>query len=475
MHERMSDTEAIMWAVEKDPALRSDFVNVTLLDGPPDMARLRTKVEEGIEGLPRLRQRVVSPPLRMAPPEWVDDPSFDLDYHVRRVAVPTPGSTRQLLDLAATLAATPFDRARPLWEFTVVEGLEGGRAALLQRVHHTIIDGVGGVRFSMMLLDIERHPAAPPVDASAARRAADEVVARDEARRRADPLLRTSPLDVLTSAIGHTASRATQAMRSAAAAVGGALLHPDALPGQASEIVRALGSVRRQVLVPGRALSPVMTERSLAHRFELFSIPLSRARATATTLGGTVNDVFVTGVAGALGLYHERMGQPVDELRMAMPVNMRDDSGAGGGNNFAPSRVVVPVVPKDPTERFRLVHERLLAVRAEPALALAGQLAGTLSLLPTAILVNATRAQVRTIDFATSNLRGAPFELFIAGSRIEANHPMGPTTGCAVNVTVLSYRDQLDMGLNIDPAAITDIPAFIDSMTESFEALLSAS
>src|SRR5258706_9554217 len=114
MHERMSDTEAIMWAVEKDPALRSDFVNITLLDQPPDLDRLRAKVREGIEGLPRLGQRVVSAPLRLAPPEWVDDPSFDLDYHVRRLAVPAPASPLPLLDPPATLAATPFALSRPL-------------------------------------------------------------------------------------------------------------------------------------------------------------------------------------------------------------------------------------------------------------------------------------------------------------------------------------------------------------------------
>src|SRR5688500_7758363 len=155
---RMSDAEAIMWAVEKDPALRADFTNITIVERPPDDARLRAKLETALEEIPRLRQRVVSPPLRIAPPEWRDDPTFDLDYHLRRVAAPPPGSTRELLDIAAACSATPLDRSRPLWEFTLVEGLAGGQAALLQKVHHAVTDGVGGIKLSLSLLDFEPGP-----------------------------------------------------------------------------------------------------------------------------------------------------------------------------------------------------------------------------------------------------------------------------------------------------------------------------
>src|SRR5437764_9552247 len=116
---RMSDAEALMWVVEKDPVLRSDFCNLTILDGPLDDARVRAKMQHVVADIPRLRQKVVTPPLRLAPPDWVDDPDFDLDYHLRRVAVPGKATMRDLLDTAATLTETPFDRARPLWDFTV--------------------------------------------------------------------------------------------------------------------------------------------------------------------------------------------------------------------------------------------------------------------------------------------------------------------------------------------------------------------
>jgi len=159
-----------MWAVEKDPAFRSDFTNVTVLDSLPSEERLRATVERAIVAIPRLADRVVSPPLRIAAPEWRPDPTFEVDYHIRRIAIPEPGSMRDFLDVAQISTAPPLDRSRPLWEFTLVEGLEGGRAALLQRLHHTITDGVGGMRLSLSLVDLEREPGARPEDAVHANR-----------------------------------------------------------------------------------------------------------------------------------------------------------------------------------------------------------------------------------------------------------------------------------------------------------------
>src|SRR4051794_16811579 len=153
---RMSDVEALMWNLEKDPYLASSFANVTVLDQPPDPERLPARMAHAVSVVPRLRQRV-SPALgRLAPPEWQDDPDFDLDYHIRRLAIPAPHTERALFDLAAALAAAPLDRTRPLWEFTVLEGLDGGRAALFQKIHHTITDGEGGVRMSAEFIDFSR-------------------------------------------------------------------------------------------------------------------------------------------------------------------------------------------------------------------------------------------------------------------------------------------------------------------------------
>src|SRR6478609_1137329 len=160
----MSDTEAIMWAVEKDPALRSDFCNLTILESLPTDERMRNTMARALAAIPRLGQRVIGAPLRMVPPAFADDPTLDLSAHVRRVALPGDGSDRALLDLCGQLAEQPLDRARPLWEFTLIEGLQDGRAALLQKLHHTISDGVGALKLSLALVDFERHPDSKPPD-----------------------------------------------------------------------------------------------------------------------------------------------------------------------------------------------------------------------------------------------------------------------------------------------------------------------
>src|SRR5207253_5538563 len=152
----MSDHEALMWVLEDDPVLRSSFANLTITDRPVDVDRLRARMSGASERIHRLRQRVVEQQ-GVAAPKWELDPHFDLDFHVRHVALPPPGGERQLLDLAALLSTDPFDRARPLWQFVAIDGLDDGRGALLVRFHHTITDGEGGVRLSAQFLDIERE------------------------------------------------------------------------------------------------------------------------------------------------------------------------------------------------------------------------------------------------------------------------------------------------------------------------------
>src|SRR5581483_10689063 len=158
---RMSDMDALMWSIEKDPLLRSTITAVAVVDRSPDRDRLMDKLERGTHLIPRLRQRAMSAPFSVAPPAWVPDPNFDLRYHVRFVRATDDGSLRSLLDLATPIAMQGFDRARPLWEFTIVEGLADGRAALIQKVHHSVTDGVGGMKLALMLLDLERDPAPP--------------------------------------------------------------------------------------------------------------------------------------------------------------------------------------------------------------------------------------------------------------------------------------------------------------------------
>ncbi len=462
---RMSPSEAVMWAVEKDPALRSDFCNITILDRVPSERRLRATVERALISMPRLGERVVSPPLRIAAPEWRPDPTFDIDYHVRRVAIPDPGSTRELLDVAAAATSPPLDRSRPLWEFTLVEGLEGGRAALLQRLHHTITDGVGGMRLSLSLVDLEREP--KPDDTSAVRALAEDFATQHRAATSEDPIDRDSPLDVVREAIVDRGSQTVDLARRAVGTTVSTLTSPSRLVARARESVALAGSLRRQVLLTDRGHSEMFSVRSIARRFDVASVELDPLHQVGKAHGASVNDVFVTGVTRALAAYHRDFGETVESLRMAMPVSTRDRDDFAA-NRFAPSRVLVPAGIEDPAEHLAAMHGTLDDVRHEPALDAADVLAAITSGVPTAALVSLFRAQTRTIDFATSNLRGSPFDLFLGGARIEASYPIGPRAGVPVNVTMMSYCGELHLGIHSDPASIVDPDRFVALLVGAF-------
>ncbi len=465
---RMSPSEAVMWAVEKDPALRSDFCNVTILDRAPTLDRLHAMIDRALGAIPRLGERVVSPPLRLAAPEWRPDPTFDVDYHLRQVAIPDPGSMRAFLDLAASTTAPPLDRSRPLWEFTIVEGLEGGRAGLLQRLHHTITDGVGAMRLSLNLVDLEREPA--PGEHSAVRALVDEVEADRRDATADDPIDRDSPIDVIREAIVDRSAELLGLARQGAGEVVHTAIHPSEIPSRASSIAELLRSLRRQVFVTDRGHSEMFAVRSLARRYDTLSVELDPIHRAAKAHGASINDVFVTGVARALGRFHREFGEDVDTLRMAMPVSTRG-RGDFAANRFAPSRILVPVGVDAVDEHLHAMHDTLAAVRQEPALDAADVLAALTAGVPTAALVSMMRAQTRTIDFATSNLRGSPVDLYLGGAKIEASYPMGPRAGVPVNVTVMSYCGSLDLGIHADPAAVVDPDLFVECLADSFAEL----
>jgi WS/DGAT/MGAT family acyltransferase len=468
----MSDLEALMWNLEKDPYLASSFANVTVLDQPPDVDNLRGRLTAALVRVPRLRQRVVPGLGRLAPPEWQDDPEFDIDYHVRRIALPAPGSERQLYDLASLLASTPFDRTRPLWEFTVIEGLEGGRAALFQKIHHTVMDGEGGVRMSVEFLDLERSPAPrepePDTEDAVDEGSADLGDAADRAGATGSSGFVATALETAN----HNLRRQLGVTRRAVGGAAWLVRHPDRIPALGGEVVAGAQSLLRQMAVTDAAHSPLWTERSLRRRFETLRIPLDDTKRAAKALGGSVNDLFVAGAVAAAGAYHRAKGAEVDELRITMPVSTRT-KGSTDANAFTPTRVLLPASPDlDPETRMNTIRERLGTTKGERAIGLAAGLAGVMNVLPTSVLVRFARQQVETVDFATSNVRGAPFDLYIAGAKIEANYPMGPTGGTAFNLTLLSSGGWLDMGCNIDLAAIEDPDLLRRCLEEAYAELL---
>lgn len=443
---RMSDHEALMWALEDDPVLRSSFANVTITDQPLDAAKLRARMVTTVRRVPRLHQRVVDQP-GFASPRWEDDPSFDLDFHVRHVALPAPGELRQLLDLAALVSTDSFDRARPLWQFIVVDGLADGRGGFIQKLHHTIADGEAGIRLSAQFLDLERDATASMVGEPDEKEPSGGFFPVDALRL---------PFDLARRAVAETVVTAA---------------NPLGAPARAGEALEAGRSLLRQVAVTQPACSPLWSERSLQRRLETLSVPLDQVRTVAKRLGGTVNDVFVTGAVGGAGGYHRARGVEVDQLRMAMPISTRTESD-DDPNSFSPCRLLVPAGIVDPIERFAAVQDAITAVRSEPGVAIAPQLAGLLNALPASVLRKIARQQVGTVDFTTSNVRGAPFEVYVAGAKILGNHPLGPMAGTAFNLTTVSMAGRLDMGLLVDVAAVGDPELLRESMVAAFDELL---
>jgi WS/DGAT/MGAT family acyltransferase len=462
----MTDFESLMWRLEADPHLAAGFAAVTLLDRAPDLARLRARLADAATHIPQLRRRAVSPIGHLAPPEWRDDATFSIDSHLRSTSLTGTRDDAELCALAVEITHSPFDRERPLWEFVVIEGLAGGRAALLQKLHHTVTDGVGGVRLSERYLDITRSPA---TGASAAPSRGDTTHDDPASADRAPDEPGRWPST--TRALGHLVRRNLDAAGGVATATAGLATHPQRWPGAARTSVRAARSLTSELSLTERRRSPLWHERSNRFGLELLQVPLDDVRRSAHHLGGSVNDVFVAAAAGGAGAYHRALGHPVEHLRMAMPVSTRTDRSAAG-NSFGVTRLTVPT-GSDPVARFNEIHERLAAVRHEPSVVGLEQVAGLAGLLPTAVLTRVARQQVETVDFTTSNVRGAPFDLFVAGARVEANYPIGPLTGTAFNLTTLSYAGSLDMGLHVDRAAVQDPTLLRECIAEAFAELVS--
>lgn len=478
----MTEFEAVMWELERDPKLSSAFANVTIFDRAPDRDRFRARMERATSRVPRLRQRVVPSPGRIAPPEWRFDADFDLDHHLRWVDLGGDATERDLYDLVATLSRQPFDRSKPLWEFVVIEGLEGGRAAMLQRLHHTITDGEGGIRLSVEFLDLEREPAEPATDGpndepetgsegdeAAAEPTGDDVGSDDAG----DQVGREHAWWERTAlAVGHAARSQLNRAGATVVGIGDLVVRPGQLPERGNDLVRLARSAIKQVQMGGHR-SPLWTDRSLNRWFGVSQLHLDDVKAASRQLGGSVNDLFVTGAAEAAAQVHAKAGVPVDELRVSIPVSTRHDRTAGG-NAFAPAQTLVPTGDMSPVERFEAIHDALDQVKTERVLGSMQGAAAALNLLPTGVLVRTGQRVAGAIDFVCSNVKAAPFDLYIAGGFMEANYPIGPLAGTAFNLTTMSYRGWLFLGLHVDPAAVEDPEDLLEALEASYDDLLHA-
>jgi diacylglycerol O-acyltransferase len=500
----MSESDALMWHIERDPLLRSTVLSVWVLDRPPDLEQFRNALGRTQHLVPRLRQRVVEDPLGVSPPRWVEDPLFDPDYHIRHLRAPGEGKMRDLLDLAAPIMSQAFDKDRPVWELHVVDGMEGGKCGVLMKVHHAMTDGVGMVRMTEGL--VERTPEAgrealerarlreanlhddedePPwtgaistagaltgpsafvVGASADE--AEEQGAPDKSNESREPNLFR-----LSDAVLHRTSTALDRGRRAALAVGRGLMgfagHPVSTTGDVLGTVESVGRLVRPVSEP---MSPLWRKRSLGCRLNVLEIPLDDLKRAARTAGGTLNDVFIAAVTGGLALYHSDHDERVESLRMSMPINLRSGEKARqAGNQFVPARIIVPLGILDARARVRIVREIVQKYRHEPALPLMDEIAAAINLLGDAASTRMTGAMMKAVDFVTSNVPGPPFPVYTSGARIERMYPFGPLAGAAVNITLFSYDGVAHVGINADSMAIPDSDRLCTRLADGFGQML---
>lgn len=451
----LNASDALLWTIERDPCLRSTIVAVSLLDRQPDWQRLRTRIADATEVIPLLRRKVVAAPLRLGPPRWERDAYFDLDYHLRRTTAPEPADLRSVLDIAGLVAMDAFDKDRPLWEFTLVEGLAGGRAALVQKVHHSVTDGVGGMQLARLVLDDKRNPRHTRLDGKSPE--------ADHAGGLA------SIADWVAENV-HTAS--SLSMRGAHAfpeIATRTIMNPVEQFASLARGVRSVGKLLAPVTEP---LSPVMTGRGMSRWLDAFDVPLESMLAAAHAVNGSLNDSFLAAIAGGMRRYHECHGAPVDALRVTMPINMRRADDPTGSNRFTPARFAIPVSTVDPAERMRELGELARSWRHEPSLPLTDVIAGGLNLLPPQATAIVFGSMLKAIDFVATNVPGLRRPAFLAGAQITHEYAFAPPSGSAFSVALMSHVDRCCIGVNADTAAVPDPDVMAAALREGFDEVI---
>jgi diacylglycerol O-acyltransferase len=443
--------ETLLWRIEADPRLRSPIVLVEVLDRAPEWDRFWAACEWATRMAPRLRQKLLEPALGLGHPTWITDPDFDLQYHVRRVALPAGESFQTFLRVAEQLAMTPLDRARAPWEAVLVEGLPEGRAALVIKIHHVATDGLGGVQLLSQLHSKTREatPGKPqPLPL---------------------PPERASSGELLRQQLGRDLAAVPGLLRQ-----GGEMIHGLTDPfGAAREAASYAQSLGRMVSDPPAEPSPLLAKRSLSFRFLALDVSFPDFRKAARSVKASLNDAYLAALLGAYRRYHEAMGQSVDAIPMAMPISVRRPGDSAGGNRFVGVRFAGPVAIADPAERMQAVRREVRRIRAEPAVDALGVFAPALTRLPGALLPAVAGGLTKSNDLQASNVIGLRKPAYLAGARIDRVYGFGPLPGCAAMVTLLTHTDQCCIAANVDPAAVTDVGLFGECLLAGFEEVLS--
>jgi diacylglycerol O-acyltransferase / wax synthase len=448
---RLTPFESLMWRTEVNPMLRSTGVAMEVLESAPDRERVIAAHEWGSRLLAPLRHRVVEDAIGIGAPRWVVDQDFDLGYHLRFVRLPEPGSIEQVLGLAQGLGMAPFDRARPLWEAVLLDGLADGRAVYLLKIHHSISDGQGTVQ----MLDI-LHGDSP-----------------DAGRARALPVPAPEHVSGTSIAIDSVASLPGSVLRGAfelGARIASGTLN---LTGEkVRESIRYVESLGRMLGPPPARGSVLLGQRSLNRRYGVIEVPLADLRAAGKACGGTVNDAFLAGLVGGMRRYHDEHGVEQGELTLALPISLRKPDDAPGSNRFAGARILAPIAELDPRARIRIIGERTAAARSEPAIGFMDTLSPALSRLPAGLVAPMTERVTRSIDLQASNIRGLERTAYIAGARVERTYAFGAAPGPAVMVTLMSYDGVCCIAVNVNAAAVPDHELFVRCTREGLDEVL---
>src|SRR4051794_18559351 len=433
---------------------------VSIFEGPPpEFEEFLDSLRMRLHLVPRYRQKLAEAPLQTGRPVWVDDPNFNLEYHVRQTALPEPGSEEQLMRLASRVFSQQLDRSKPLWETWLVEGLEGDRFALISKTHHALVDGVAGVDLATVLFDLSPDPPAPDGDALGPWTPSREPGTADLVAAGVRGFVRTG-LDLATRAVGAAVRPGTSLRVARDAAEGiGEILWAGLNPAPETPLNIEIGPHRRYAVVRQR---------------------LADYKQVKDALGGTVNDVVLTVVSGALASWLGSRGVRTEglEMRALVPVSIRaaDEQGALG-NRIAAMRGPLPVYIRDPVARLDVVKRAMTGLKESKQALGAEVLASVENLAPPTVLAQASRLNfsTRLFNLIVTNVPGPQFPLYLLGRRLCDLFPIAfLPRDHGLAVAIMSYDGGIEYGLLADYDALPDVERIATGIDEALDELKAA-
>ncbi|GAC1439119.1 MAG: wax ester/triacylglycerol synthase family O-acyltransferase [Solirubrobacteraceae bacterium] len=444
---------------QEGPTSHMHVGGLAIFEGPPpSIDEIADQIRSRLHLVPRYRQRLASTntPLDSGRPVWIDDPRFNLEYHVRHTALPAPGGEDELLRLAARIFSQQLDRAKPLWETWFVEGLERNRFALISKTHHALIDGISGVDLATVLFDLS--PVPPQIDHSGT-----------PWQPREEP-----------GTIGMLAAGARGALRAGIQVATRALdaaTHPERALGNVREAVDGVGEIL-WAGVNSAPATPLNVEIGPHRRFAGVDCELADLRAIKSALGGTVNDVVLTVVSGAMRSFLIKRGFRTEgvQLRALVPVSVRaQDEHHQLGNRIAAMRGPLPVYIADPVQRLAVVREEMDGLKESKQALGAEVLAGVQNFAPPTVLAQASRLNfsTRLFNLIVTNVPGPQFPLYVLGRELQQVYPIAfLPKNHALAIAIMSYNGRINFGLLGDYDAMPEIDEIAVSIREGIDELL---